>query len=220
MKNLKVIFKCFLGPGTKNNSLDPSTKTHGRFGFSSYQTSFKVFPSANSLNRNHPFAKLRGKHQWQIPILFWKGSSSETPVAQETRSQISNRLTFLEGFELDTTASGKTEIEVNFHGFQVTNFFLKISWRSFLEPFRIPTSWCYFQGVLKLNVSLKSRLYYLALRFRKNPSPKIAAWPQNRCGIPWNYLLRSNSHHQDYSIFFVGNPNLNLPLWLESWVGG
>ena len=38
--------------------------------------------------------------------------------------------------------------------------------------------------------------------------------------IHWNYPPRSNSHHQDYSIFRIGNPNLNLHFWLASWVGG
>ncbi len=44
----------------------------------------------------------------------------------------------------------------------------------------------------------------------------------------WMYTLYLNglpptqdaSHHQDYEPFLVGNPNLNLHLPLESWVGG
>ncbi len=32
--------------------------------------------------------------------------------------------------------------------------------------------------------------------------------------------LPPTSHHQDYSIFRIGNPELNLPLWLASWGPG
>ena len=38
--------------------------------------------------------------------------------------------------------------------------------------------------------------------------------------IHWVYPLPSNSHHQDYYIFRIGNPNLNLHLPLASWEGG
>ena len=31
---------------------------------------------------------------------------------------------------------------------------------------------------------------------------------------------QDSSHHQDYYIFRIGNPNLNLHLPLASWVGG
>ncbi len=34
------------------------------------------------------------------------------------------------------------------------------------------------------------------------------------------YPPPSNSSHQDDITFLVGNPELNLHLWLESWVGG
>ena len=44
------------------------------------------------------------------------------------------------------------------------------------------------------------------------------------CGparIHWIYPpTQDSSHHQDYEPFLEGNPNLNLHLRLESWVGG
>ena len=41
-----------------------------------------------------------------------------------------------------------------------------------------------------------------------------------RLVIHWIYPpTQDASHHQDYSIFRIGNPELNLHLWLASWVG-
>ena len=52
--------------------------------------------------------------------------------------------------------------------------------------------------------------------------PNIATFDHGTCrcwilGLP---PTQDSSHHQDYYIFRIGNPDLNLHLPLASWVGG
>ena len=56
-------------------------------------------------------------------------------------------------------------------------------------------------GILQKRDSHVKEIFSMVLDF----------WCHN---ITWNCPPPSNSHHQDYETFFVGNPNLNLHLWV------
>ena len=64
---------------------------------------------------------------------------------------------------------------------------------------------------------LPFKLLHFQLFFIQNTQcwrPALDFW-----GVNLMYPPPSNSHHQDYYIFRIGNPNLNLHLWLASWAG-
>ena len=65
------------------------------------------------------------------------------------------------------------------------------------------------------------KMFYLLQKLAKKTSglKLVEECMQSSLAILWVVPLPSNSHHQDYSVFRIGDPELNLHLPLASWEG-